>query len=229
MIPLDPGQLKPQEPMSLVTRDLIIGYSKELHAPFDLTVKSGEILAILGPSGCGKSTLLGTIAGMIAPLSGDIFLGRENITHVPIHQRRVGLVFQDPLLFPHLSIIDNIAYGLRAQKMSKNQARARSKELLAWVGLEAVENQQPWQLSGGQAGRVALARALAPDPKALLLDEPYSALDTDLRIRLSSEVAALIRDRGIPCIHVTHDPREAEAVATEILHFSHLPYLRSER
>lgn len=202
----------------LVVRDLVVGYSRPLHDPFNFSVRKGEILAVLGPSGCGKSTLLSTIAGVIPPLDGQIFLNGRDLANTPIHQRSIGLVFQQPLLFGHLSLIDNIAYGLRVHGTDKSIARARAKELLDWVGLTAVKDQRPWELSGGQAGRVALARAIAPEPEALLFDEPYSALDTDTRLRISQEVAELIRETGIPAIHVTHDKQEAESLATDILY-----------
>lgn len=202
---------------SLRVSDLQVGYERPLHNPLNFTVYAGEILAVLGPSGCGKSTLLSTIAGVIPPLGGQVFLNDVDLAHVPIHRRGIGLVFQQPLLFGHLTLIDNIAYGLRAQNIDKPTARARAAELLDWVGLTAIKDQRPGELSGGQAGRVALARALAPEPQALLLDEPYSALDTETRLRIAKEVAELIREKGVPAIHVTHDKQEAESIATNIL------------
>lgn len=201
----------------LTVNNLVVGYNRPLHEPFHFSVRKGEILAVFGPSGCGKSTLLSTIAGIIPPLDGQILLNGLNVENTPIHQRRIGLVFQQPLLFGHLSLIDNIAYGLRVQGIEKSSARAKATELLEWVGLSALKNQRPWELSGGQAGRVALARAIAPGPEALLFDEPYSALDTDTRLRISHEVAELIRETAIPAIHVTHDRQEAESLATDIL------------
>lgn len=202
---------------SLRVSDLQVGYERPLHNPLNFTVYAGEILAVLGPSGCGKSTLLSTIAGVIPPLGGRVFLNDADLAHIPIHRRGIGLVFQQPLLFGHLTLIDNIAYGLRAQNIDKPTARARAAELLDWVGLTAIKDQRPGELSGGQAGRVALARALAPEPQALLLDEPYSALDTETRLRIAKEVAELIREKGVPAIHVTHDKQEAESIATNIL------------
>lgn len=204
-------------PGGLGVKDLVLGYKRPLHDPLNFTVHAGEILAVLGPSGCGKSTLLSTIAGVIPPLGGQVFLNGHDLANTPIHERRIGLVFQQPLLFGHLSLIDNIAYGLRAQNIDKPIARERAALLLDWVGLTSVKDQRPWELSGGQAGRVALARALAPEPQALLLDEPYSALDTDTRLRIAQEVAELIREKGVPAIHVTHDKQEAESIATNTL------------
>lgn len=203
----------------LSTSNLVIGYSdsQPLHEPINFTVTPGETLAILGPSGCGKSTLLATIAGITSALSGDILLNGVRVNELPIHKRNIGLVFQDPLLFPHLSLIDNIAYGLRAHNVDRETARVRATELLEWVGLTHVRNNRTWELSGGQAGRVALARAVAPKPEVLLFDEPFSALDSTTRIRLATEVSGLVRSQGIPAIHVTHDEQEAELVATQMM------------
>lgn len=201
----------------LVLRDVVIGYSTALLEPISLTVAPGETLAIVGPSGCGKSTLLSTIAGVIPELAGTLFLNGRNLHGVPIQKRSIGVVFQEPLLFSHLSLIDNIAYGLRASRISRTKARARAEELLDWVGLSAVKNNKTWEISGGQAGRVALARALAPNPQAILFDEPYSALDSETRLRIAHEVKDLLFERNIPSIHVTHDRSEAESIATHTL------------
>lgn len=198
--------------------DLEVGYDHSILGPLTWDVAPGEILAVLGPSGCGKSTLLSTIVGAIEPRAGSVLLNNRNLAGVPIHERAIGLVFQEPLLFPHLSLIDNIAYGLRAHREPRDQARARAAELLDWVGLNAVKDQRPWEISGGQAGRIALARALAPGPQALLFDEPYSALDSPTRLRLAAQVKELIADQHIPAIHVTHDQSEAEFISTHILH-----------
>ncbi len=200
-------------------KSLVIGYTVPLQDPISIQVAPGEILAVLGPSGCGKSTLLSTIAGVIPQLGGSINIDGRIVDHTPINERRIGIVFQEPLLFPHLSLIDNIAYGLRASGMARNESRHRASELLEWVGLNSIKNQRAWEISGGQAGRVALARALAPEPAALLFDEPYSALDSITRFRIAQEVAELLRERKIPAIHVTHDPLEAESLATNTLIF----------
>ncbi len=134
-----------------------------------------------------------------------------------MHRRRIGLIFQEPLLFAHLSVGDNVAYGMRRQGVERRQARRRAAELLAWVGLPGYEGRRSDQLSGGQAQRVALARALGADPSVLLLDEPFSALDAELRGRLAVEVAARLRDAGVAALHVTHDAAEAEAVADRVV------------
>lgn len=201
----------------LQVRNLMIGYEKALTPALNFSVGPGEILVVVGESGCGKSTLLSTLAGVNPPLSGEILLGGRNLSGVPIHKRNIGLVFQEPLLFPHLSLIDNIGYALRASGESHSAARIRATELLDWVGLGEIAGQKTWQLSGGQAGRVALARAIAAKPAVLLLDEPYSALDPETRLRLLSDVKNLVTREGIPTIHVTHDPREAELLATRTL------------
>ncbi len=156
----------------LRARDLVIGYETPLTQALNFHVGPGEILVVLGESGCGKSTLLSTLSGITQPISGEILLGEKCLSGVPIHRRNIGLVFQDPLLFPHLSLLDNIGYSLRAQGKTKKEARERAAELLEWVGLSDVTGNKTWELSGGQAGRVALARAIAANPAVLLLDEP---------------------------------------------------------
>ena len=201
----------------LRARDLVIGYETPLTQALNFHVGPGEILVVLGESGCGKSTLLSTLSGITQPISGEILLGEKCLSAVPIHRRNIGLVFQDPLLFPHLSLLDNIGYSLRAQGKTKKEARERAAELLEWVGLSDVTGNKTWELSGGQAGRVALARAIAANPAVLLLDEPYSALDKTTRMRLLTDVKDLITRAGIPTIHVTHDSGEAELLATRTL------------
>lgn len=201
----------------LVLDELVIGYTEALRAPISVRIAPGTILGVLGPSGCGKSTLLATIAGIVPALGGDIRLDGRSLTDVRIDRRNVGLVFQDPLLFDHLSVVDNVSYGLRRQGTSREQARARAEELLDWIGMPGVGARSVDTLSGGQAQRVALARAVAPGPRALLLDEPFSALDAPLRRRLAVETRLRIESLGIPAIHVTHDPEEAALLCSEIL------------
>ncbi len=201
----------------LCVQDLVIGYQYPLTEALNFEVGPGEILVVVGESGCGKSTLLSTLAGVTPPLRGEIFSGDRCLNDVPIHKRNIGLVFQDPLLFPHLSLIDNIGYSLRVSGQSRDAARTRALELLDWVGLSNVANQKTWELSGGQAGRIALARAIAAKPAVLLLDEPYSALDSQTRLRLLADVKDLVTLEGIPTIHVTHDHSEAQLLATRTL------------
>ena len=198
----------------LELRELHIGYTSTLICA-NLHIRSG-ITAILGPSGCGKSTLLSTILGSVPALSGSLLLNDVEITSAPIHEREIGMVFQDPLLFSHLTVLQNVMYGLRRLGVSKTLAAKKAAELLEWVGLPGYETRSPLELSGGQAQRVALARALAPEPDALLLDEPYSSLDSELRTRLAAEVAELLRSRNIVAVHVTHDEAEARSITSEI-------------
>ena len=202
-----------QESARLETRRLDIGYDTPLIARLTVDVHAGEILAILGASGSGKSTLLKTIAGLIAPGRGEVLIDGCDVTSVAIHERGIGLVFQEPLLFTHLNVIDNIAYGLRRHGFTRKVAAQRSVDLLNWVGMAGFEERSVNQLSGGQAQRIALARALAPEPAVMLLDEPFSALDTDLRARLVEEVSGKLRERGCATVYVTHDPKEADDMA----------------
>ena len=208
-------------PSRLATVDLTIGYPGHVVAEhIELAVAPGEIVAILGPSGSGKSTLLTTLAGVTPALGGRILVDGIDVTRVPIHRRGIGIIFQEPLLFPHLDVVANVSYGLRRQGLSRPEALARSRELLDWLGLDGYERRSIDELSGGQAQRVALARALAPHPAVLLLDEPFSALDVELRQRLASDVAATLRREGVGALHVTHDLAEATMVAHRVLSMS---------
>lgn len=197
----------------LQARDLSIDYEGRtiLHG-FGIDVDPDEIVALLGPSGSGKSSLLRCIAGVQQPSAGVITWDGEDITRTPAHRRRIGLVFQDPLLFPHRDVGANIGFGLPAEGRAQRVA-----ELLALVGLAGFERRDVATLSGGEAQRVALARALAPRPRLLLLDEPFGALDRDLRDRLAVDVRALLRAQGTPAIHVTHDREEAALIADRIV------------
>jgi thiamine transport system ATP-binding protein len=180
-----------------------------------LTVPSGTITALLGPSGSGKSTLLQTIIGALPAPAGRIMVGDTDVTELPTHRRGIGIVFQEPLLFTNMDVAKNIGYGLRHQ--SAAQRKARVDELLHWTELEDLAHRPVTALSGGQAQRVALARALAPQPGVLLLDEPFSALDRDLRTRLGQEIAQVIRDEGMAALYVTHDPEEAADIADQVV------------
>jgi len=184
-----------------------------------LSVARGEIACLLGASGCGKTTVLRCIAGFEPILAGSIHVGGNTVSgsgaggsvHMPPEQRAVGMVFQDYALFPHLDVANNIAFGLKP--MPAAARRARVDELLVQVGLAGQGGKHPHQLSGGQQQRVALARALAPSPQLLLLDEPFSNLDVELRERLSLEVRAILKQAGITAVMVTHDQNEAFAIA----------------
>lgn len=183
-----------------------------------LVLESGRIGCLLGPSGCGKTTVLRAIAGFERLVAGRIELNGKVVSSVREHcapeRRRVGMVFQDFALFPHLSVADNVAFGLTAG--SRAARRERAAEMLSVVGLSEHGEKFPHQLSGGQQQRVALARALAPDPELLLLDEPFSSLDVELRSRLAGELRDILKSRGITAVLVTHDQQEAFAIADEI-------------
>ncbi len=178
-----------------------------------LSLESGGTLALLGPSGCGKSTLLRLIAGLEAPDAGRVCLNGADVTKWAPERRDLSLVFQDYALFPHLSVLGNVAYGPRARGLDKRAADVRAREALALVGLEALAARRVTELSGGQQQRVALARSLAPRPKLLLLDEPLSNLDERLRAELQGELRALFTRLGVTTLLVTHDQREALSLA----------------
>lgn len=183
----------------------------------DLYARSGEIVSLLGPSGCGKTTTLRLIAGFETPDAGRITIDglvvADKRHSVPAENRRVGMVFQEYALFPHLNVADNVAFGLRGAARDKS---GRVMEMLELVGLLGLEKRMPHELSGGQQQRVALARALAPQPRILLLDEPFSNLDTALRAQVRTEVSVILRQAGITCLLVTHDQEEALSIADEI-------------
>lgn len=186
---------------------------------FDM--RPGEIISVLGPSGCGKSTLLQLVAGLLQPDGGELLLNGKLIassrTMLAPEKRGVNMVFQDYALWPHLSVFENIAYGLRRQRMSRSDIDRTVSELLALLRLGGLEKRLPPELSGGQQQRVAIARALATRPQLLLLDEPLSNLDMRLRVEMRTEMAELFRKLGTSVFHVTHDPEEAFAMADRLL------------
>lgn len=181
-----------------------------------LQVPEYDIVALLGPSGCGKSTLLRAVAGLEPLAHGTIMWSGQDLVGVPAHERGFGLMFQDGQLFTHMTVADNIAYGLRVQRMPKPQREARVREMLELVELEGYGNRAVTELSGGQRQRIALARSLAPAPKLLMLDEPLSALDTDLRRQLATDLARLLRMARTTAILVTHDENEASTIADRV-------------
>lgn len=185
-----------------------------------LTIGEGEFFTLLGPSGCGKTTLLRIIAGFYSPDAGNIHFGDRLINPVPAHRRETGMVFQNYALFPHLSVFDNIAYGLRARKIPKAEIAERIGRILKSVQLEGMEHRFPSKLSGGQQQRVALARALVISPQILLMDEPLSNLDAKLRVSMRDEIRRIQKDLGITTIYVTHDQEEAMAVSDRIAIFN---------
>lgn len=178
----------------------------------DLEVASGSIVAVLGPSGCGKSTLLRSIVGLQTMDAGQVLLDGEDLTAVPTERRGIGLLFQRPVLFPTRDVQGNLRLGV-PRGVPKEEATTRISAALEEVGLAGFEQRAVEGLSGGEGQRVALARALLAEPKALLLDEPFSALDVTLRQRLVETVRAVLKTRGLPAVHVTHDADEAKAIA----------------
>ncbi len=184
-------------------------------------IEKGKLVALLGPSGSGKTTLLRMIAGLENPNSGDIFIDGKRVNDIPASKRGIGFVFQNYALFRYMTVFDNVAFGLELQKMPKKQIKERVKELFELTGLSGMEKRYPNQLSGGQRQRVAFARALAPNPQVLLLDEPFAAIDAKVRTELRSWLKEMVEKLGITSIFVTHDQDEAVEVADEIIITNH--------
>ena len=183
----------------------------------DLTIGKGELVALLGPSGCGKTTTMRSIAGLLAPTGGRIRLDGADITRVPANKRAVGLMFQSYALFPHLSVFENVAFGLRLKGMRGAELETRVNAGLTSVGLTTFAHRKPAELSGGQQQRVALARSMVMEPKVLLLDEPLSNLDARLRLEMRTELQRVQKETGVTMIFVTHDQVEALALADRIV------------
>ncbi|MCS7186916.1 MAG: ABC transporter ATP-binding protein [Armatimonadota bacterium] len=181
-----------------------------------LEIKPSEFFFVLGPSGCGKTTFLRVLAGFLFPDDGRVFFGERDVTFVPPHKRNAAMVFQHYALFPHMSVWENVAYGLKLRRLPRGEIERRVREALRLVRLEGFERRLPLQLSGGQQQRVALARAIAVHPDLLLLDEPLSNLDAKLRAEMRGELKALQRQLGVTTIYVTHDQKEALAMADRI-------------
>lgn len=183
----------------------------------DLTIHQGEFVSLLGPSGCGKSTALNCIAGLLQPTSGSVKLDDKPINHVPPEKRGFGMVFQNYALFPHLTVRDNVGFGLRMRGWSKQQIAPKVDEALTRVQLSALAGRRPGQLSGGQQQRVAIARALVLEPQLMLMDEPLSNLDAKLRREMRTEIRRLHTDLGLTTIYVTHDQEEALSLSDRIV------------
>lgn len=181
-----------------------------------LEVREGELLTLLGPSGCGKTTVLRCVSGFVKPDSGDIYLGDRKITEIPPQKRGIGLVFQNYALWPHMTVFQNLAFGLQIKKLSKIEIRQKVERALSLVQLEGFGDRYPRQLSGGQQQRVALSRALVLEPDILLLDEPLSNLDALLREQMRFEIAQIHKQAGITTIYVTHDQTEAMVISDRI-------------
>lgn len=208
-------------------RDLCFIYFSARSSVIDhltFSMRKGEIVGILGESGSGKSTLLRLIAGLETPAEGRIRINDRVVvddeSFVPPEQRGIGMVFQDYALFPHLTVAKNIEFGLH--RLSRSARKARVKEMLDLVQLKGLENRYPHELSGGQQQRVALARALAPEPELLLMDEPFSNLDTELKASIRSELRNILKKAGITCLFVSHDHQDVEAICDRTIRIREL-------
>jgi len=199
---------------------LAYGATKVLH-DVSVTIEPGEFFALLGPSGSGKSTLLRLIAGFNQAQSGQILIGGEDLSRVPPWKRDIGMVFQNYALWPHMSVAENVAFGLEERRLPRDVVRARVAAALELVGLKDYAERRPGQLSGGQQQRVALARTIAIEPKVLLLDEPLSNLDAKLRVHMRAELLSLQRKLGITTIFVTHDQEEALSISDRVAVLDH--------
>ena len=195
----------------------VVYESSKLFANLSLKINAHEIVALTGPSGSGKTTLLRCIAGLESISTGTIRLNNQDITHQPSHLRKIGMVFQDNQLFPHLTVGQNIAYSLKIKRVDKKIMDQKVREVLSLVGLNHLINRAVTNLSGGEAKRIAVARALVAEPKVLLLDEPLTGLDPDLHGRLLEDLSKLLRTRGTTVLHVTHDKAEASTIADRVL------------
>ena len=202
--------------MTLNQIDVSYDKKKQILKGLDLKVEKGELVSLLGPSGCGKSTTLRVVAGFIDPQGGTFTLDGEEMPRVGVHKRNFGLVFQSYALFPHLSVYDNVAFGLRTRKMDKETIDKKVKDILEVCGLTELAQRFPKQMSGGQRQRGALARALVIEPKLLLLDEPLSNLDAKLRLSMRVEIKRLQKKLGITTLFVTHDQEECFSISDKV-------------
>ena len=212
--------------MTIEIQSLTLAYDENLIlSDCNLRLTEGEILVILGPSGCGKTTLLRAIAGFVKPDSGSIQLNGRSLDHLQPEERNIGMLFQRPVLFPHKDVLGNILFAYRKKKDRKMK---EVNEIMQDMGIYKMKNQAIETLSGGEAQRVVLARALLTNPELLLLDEPLSSLDLNVRRQLASEIRATLKSKNIAAIHVTHDHEEAEIIGDRIIHWSELHLLESE-
>jgi len=182
----------------------------------NMSIAKGQLVAMLGPSGCGKTTTMKMLAGLLEPSGGDVLFGGASVLDIPAEKRPVAMVFQKPLLFPHMSIGDNVAFGLRMRGVDKKTRKRRVSEMMELVRLPGMEERRPGQLSGGQEQRISLARALITEPDILLLDEPLSQLDANLRIEMRDLIRSIQAELGITSVFVTHDQEEAVMLADRI-------------
>jgi len=198
--------------------NLTLSYGATIAVPnLDLDIREGELIALLGPSGCGKTTTMRAIAGLLAPTTGNIVIDGRDVTRLAANKRGIGLVFQSYALFPHLSAFENVAFGLRLQKLQDRDIRKRTEAGMTTVGLSGFEARKPAEMSGGQQQRLALARSLVMQPKVLLLDEPLSNLDARLRLEMRTELQRVQKETGVTMVFVTHDQSEAMALADRIV------------
>ncbi len=199
-------------------KNLSVAYNKQqmILQDFNLNIEKGELVSLLGPSGCGKTTTLRTLAGLVPAQSGEICVAGKNLIKTPVHQRNFGMVFQSYALFPHMSVRENIAYGLKLRKENATQQKEKVDHILKLVGLSDLADRYPQDLSGGQRQRVALARALVIEPQLLLLDEPLSNLDAKLRVQLRNEIRRIQQEIGITTLFVTHDQEECFAISDKV-------------
>ena len=212
--------------MTIEIQSLTLAYDENLIlSDCNLRLNEGEILVILGPSGCGKTTLLRAIAGFVKPDSGSIQLNGRSLDHLQPEERNIGMLFQRPVLFPHKDVLGNILFAYRKKKDRKMK---EVNEIMQDMGIYKMKNQAIETLSGGEAQRVVLARALLTNPELLLLDEPLSSLDLNVRRQLASEIRGTLKSKNIAAIHVTHDHEEAEIIGDRIIHWSELNLLESE-
>lgn len=208
--------------MNIRLRSLVKRFGTlEAVSQVSLEIQDGELFTLLGPSGCGKTTLLRLIAGFHKPDEGEIFFGNRPVAPIPPYERNIGMVFQNYALWPHMTIFENIAYGLKLRKMSREEISTKLVRALNLVNLSGLEKRYPGQLSGGQQQRVALARALVLNPDVLLLDEPLSNLDAKIRVQVRAEIRKLQKDLGITTIYVTHDQEEALTLSDRIAVLNH--------
>ncbi len=202
--------------MGVKVKDLKKSF-EDFNIDVDLEINKGELITLLGPSGCGKTTLIQLISGILTPDDGDVIINSKNVSKLPVWQRDIGIVFQDYALFPHMNVKSNIAYGLKARKKESSLINRKVSEMLELVHLSGYGERNIDSLSGGEKQRTALARALAPAPKLLLLDEPLSALDARLRTILRREIRSIQQTLGITTIYVTHDQEEALSISDRIV------------
>jgi ABC-type Fe3+/spermidine/putrescine transport system ATPase subunit len=208
--------------MNIQLKDMVKRFGAlEAVSHVSLDIQDGELFTLLGPSGCGKTTILRLIGGFHKPDHGEIFFGQKEVSGIPPYERNIGMVFQNYALWPHMTIADNVAYGLKIKKTSSEETARKVKRALSLVNLTGLEKRYPGQLSGGQQQRVALARALVLNPDVLLLDEPLSNLDAKIRQQVRAEIRKLQKDLAITAIYVTHDQEEALTLSDRIAVLDH--------